>query len=299
MHPMTVREIVGHTSGPTFFDAIADPSGPALAPPRVPPDLRGYVALALRSGFPDPALRLTNEHAHRSWLESYVEDLLTRDVAQLEDGSGRGRDIARLRSYFEAYTLNAAGVSDHKTIYDAAGVTKLTAAAYERLLDDLLIVDRIPAWTPNQLKRLVHNPKRQLIDAALIATVLRLDVEGILRDGNLLGRVLDTFVTAQLRAEGAHSTTRPRLHHLRTQQGRHEVDLVAELAGQRAIGMEIKASAAPTVGDARHLAWMRDELGDRFYLGIVFHTGPRLFQLSDRIIAAPIATLWGPRSTAA
>ncbi len=58
---------------------------------------------------------------------------------------------------------------------------------------------------------------------------LRLDVEGVIRAGGVLGRMLDAFVAAQLRPELAISKLRPRLHHLRTQQGRHEVDLVVEL----------------------------------------------------------------------
>ena len=152
----------------------------------------------------------------------------------------------------------------------------------------------MPAWTSNRLKRLVHRPKRYLIDAALIATALGLDEQGVMNDGDLLGRVLDTFVAAQLRPELAISATRPRLHHLRTEQGRHEIDLIAELAGGRVIGIEIKASAAPTAReDAKHLRWLRDELGERFLAGVVLHTGPRAYELGEKIIAAPIAVLWG------
>ena len=116
----------------------------------------------------------------------------------------------------------------------------------------------------------------------------------MIRDGDLLGRILDTFVAAQLRPEIPVSATRPRLHHLRTREGRHEIDLIAELAGQRLIGIEIKAGAAPTtLGDAKHLLWLREELGDRFVAGVVFHTGPRLYELDEKIVAAPISILWG------
>lgn len=101
-------------------------------------------------------------------------------------------------------------------------------------------------------------------------------------------------MVAQLRPEVVVSAVRPRLHHLRTGEGRHEIDLVAELGGGRLIGIEIKASAAPRAVDAKHLTWMREELDDRFVAGIVFHTGPRLYELGPRIVAAPIATLWGP-----
>jgi hypothetical protein len=293
MYPMTIREQLGDTESATFFDKLAN--GDELTVPADSPDLRGYVELALRSGFPMAALLLTGL-PRRIWLESYLEDLLTHDVEQLEEPATRRRDPHRLRRYFEAYALNSGGIADHKTIYEAAGINKLTAAAYERLLVDLLIVEQIPAWTSNRLDRLAKQPKRYVIDPALMTAALRVDEEGVVRDGNLLGRVLDTFVVAQLRPEVTVSSTQPRLYHLRTRSGRQEIDLVAELAGQDLIGIEVKASASPNAQDARHLAWLRDALGERFVAGVVFHTGPRLFELDERVVAAPISVLWGGSS---
>jgi predicted AAA+ superfamily ATPase len=287
MYPMTVREQLGRIGAPSFFDRLAE--GGELTVGADPPDLRGYVELALRSGFPDPALRLTGQ-PRQAWLESYVEDLLTHDVEAAEEGR---RDRQRLRRYFEAYALGSAGVADHKTIYDAAEVNKATAVAYESLLESLLVAEAVPAWRSNRLKRLVHQPKRYLIDPALIAAALRIEVQGVMGDGEMLGRVLDTFVAAQLRPELTVSASRPRLHHLRTEQGRHEADLLGELAGGRLVGIEVKAGASPAAGDARHLAWLREELGERFAAGVVLHTGPRLYELGERIVAAPICALWG------
>jgi len=86
--------------------------------------------------------------------------------------------------------------------------------------------------------------------------------------------------------------SRPRMYHVRTEGGRHEVDLLLELSGHRVIGIEVKAAAAATLHDARHLEWLRDQLGERFVHGLVMHAGPRMFELSDRITAAPISTLW-------
>jgi uncharacterized protein len=37
---------------------------------------------------------------------------------------------------------------------------------------------------------------------------------------------------------------------------------------------------------------LRDQLGERFVAGVVFHTGSRTFELGDRITAAPVSTLW-------
>ncbi len=283
---MSVREQLGATTGPPLLDVLAETGEPRL--PSDIPDLRGYVELAFRSGFPEPALRLSDT-ARQAWLDSYLEQLLTRDAEQVDGG----RDPRRLRRYFEAYALNSAGVVEDKTLYEAAGINRKTALAYERLLGNLLVVESVPAWASNRLKRLVLSPKRYVVDAALMGAALRLDVDAVLRDGNLLGRMLDTFVAAQLRAELAVAAARPRVHHLRQEQGRREIDLVAEPSGQRVIGIEVKATAAPGAADARHLAWLRDRLGSDFATGVLFHTGPRLYVLGDRIVAVPIAAFWG------
>lgn len=291
MYPMTVREKCG-PDAPTFFDTVAD--GGELTVPPDSPDLRGYVELALESGFPVAALLLDGP-ARDAAVEAYVDDLLTHDIAQVEDlqGQRRGYDRVRLRRYFEAYAVNSSGVVDDKTLYDAAGVNRETALTYEQVLTDLFVVESVPPWASNRLGRITHRSKRYVIDPALIAAALRVDVNGVLRDGDLLGRMLDTFVAAQLRPQVVVSKSRPRLFHLRTKGGRQEVDLVAELGGERVIGIEIKATATPRPEDGKHLAWLRERIGARFVGGVVFHTGPRLFELGDRITAAPISTLWG------
>lgn len=150
----------------------------------------------------------------------------------------------------------------------------------------------MPAWWTNRLKRLVRGPKRYFVDSSLALATLRLDVAGLIADADIVARTLDTFVAGQLRAALARSASSPRLYHLRQEQGRREIDIMVEYGGQRVFSFEVKATSAPTRHDARHLAWLRDELGDRFLGGAVLHTGPRAFILDHNIIAAPIANLW-------
>ncbi len=284
MYPLTVAEILGVRTRPLLDRVVA---GDHLAAASDTPDLRGYVELALTGGFPEPALHLGDQGRIR-WLEGLVDQLLTRDAREI----GGPRDPALLRRYVEAYALNSAGVTDHKTIFDAAGLNRKTADAYERLLENLMMVERLPAWSSNRLKRLTRRPKRYLIDPSLIGAVLRLDVRAVLRDGDILGRLLDTFVVAQLRAQTVVSSTRPRLFHLRAEQGRHEIDVVAELGGGRIVAIETKATSAPAEADTRHLRWLREQLGDRFAGGVILHTGPSTYELESGIVAAPISTLW-------
>ncbi len=285
MHGMTIREQLGRLDGMTFLDRVA--SGQPIPNPTGVVDLRDLVELALRGGFPE-SLTLADGVQRHAWLASYVTQLATRDMRALDPG----RDPRRLRAYVDACALNTAGVVDHRTLYDAASIDRRTAIAYDRLLEDLLFVDMAQAWRSNRLKRLVATPKRYLVEPALLTGALGLDAEAVLRDGDLLGRLLDTFVTAQLRAElQVAQTPGARIHHLRQQDGRREVDIVVELPGRGIVAIEVKA-AAPSVSDARHLAWLAQELGDDFIAGVVLHAGTHGYPLGERITALPMTALW-------
>jgi predicted AAA+ superfamily ATPase len=288
MYGLAESEILGRIPAVPLLDRLSQGDLDRLSvTPADPLDLRDYAELAVRGGYPEPVLRLP--HSERdAWLDSYIHQLLTRDLAELSPR----RDPHRLRSYLEAYAIHSASVVDQSTLRQAAGVAKATGEAYEELLRNLFVVDLVPAWWSNRLKRLVRAPKRYFTDSALALAALRVDLQGLLKDGHLLGRMLDTLVLAQLRAELARCDSRPRLFHLRQQQGRREVDAIVEYGGGRVFALEIKARASPGLEDARHLLWLRDQLGKRFLGGAVLHTGPRAFDLHDRIIAAPISVLW-------
>lgn len=286
MFGLTVREERGVGAG-TLLDRVRDEGIGALSVAPDPPDLRGYVELALRGGFPETIGGMSDATRSR-WIASYVEQLVTRD-AIVVDG---GRDPARLRRYLEVLAVHSACVVHDQTLYEAAGIDKRTAVAYERLLGNLLIIDALPAWTSSRIKRLTRGAKRHLVEPALLGGALGVDPTGAMRDGTLLGRLLDSFVVSQIRAEVALAPTPPRLYHLRAEQGRHEVDLLAESGAGDLVAMEIKADAAPRGDSARHLRWLRDAVGDRLLAGLVMHTGRHIYQLDERIWAVPICALW-------
>jgi len=161
------------------------------------------------------SLRVTaaSERASRRWLASYVDQLVSRDVSL----AGAVRDPMRLRPYLQAVAASTAGTPALKTLIDAAGIERPTANAYDALLERLLVTERIPSWSSNRLNRLIRLPKRYLVDPAFISPLLGVDARAVLRDGDLLGRLLDSFVMAQLRAECTVSELSPHLFHVRDQ----------------------------------------------------------------------------------
>lgn len=61
---------------------------------------------------------------------------------------------------------------------------------------------------------------------------------------------------------------------LRDANGRHEIDLHIEAPDGQIIAIDVKATAAPSRADARHLEWLRERLGTRLAVGLLVHTGP-------------------------
>ncbi|CAM3711996.1 ATP-binding protein [Isoptericola cucumis] len=250
------------------------------------PTIFDYAAWAAEGGFPEAVRR--SPRAREEWFDGYIEQLVGRDVLSLAEVRAPRRMIDLLR----AIALNTAGLPTLQTLTSAAGADAKTVRVHLDLLEDLGIVERLPAWHSNRLSRLVKGPKYHVVDTGLAMWLSGIDGEGVVRSADLLGRVLDSFVAAQLRPLFRLSRTRTVAHHLRDSSGRHEVDLLLESRRGDVVGIEIKAGGGPSARDARHLAWLRDELGDAFRRGIVFHTGRLVYPLGDRIWAMPIASIW-------
>ncbi|GIH72338.1 ATP-binding protein [Sphaerimonospora thailandensis] len=289
MHPLVGRERHGDPAATSLIDRIITDGVDAFGSPPSGWDLHQYVTEALTSGWPE-ALRAPSERARDRWLTGYIDHLVTREAPSL----GVARDPVRMRRYLQAIAANTAGVPTHKMLYDAAGISRIAAAGYDDLLDTLMITQRVPAWAGNRMDRAVRLPKRYLIDPGLLGPLLRIDQRRALRDGDLLGRLLDTLVAAQLRAECAISIVGADLFHLRDANGRHEIDLLIEARDGQVIAVEVKATSAPSRTDARHLEWLHERLGSTLAAGLLVHTGPRAFHLADRIVAVPVTGLWSP-----
>ena len=288
--PLTGRERFGDATTASLFDRWDSDRRFTLPPER--PDIMDYLDIALDGGFPG-ALAASETGARDDWMRAYVDVALSRDLGELSHGNGRRRSPESLRRCLHAFALHTAGVVPDTGLAQATGLDRRTTLGYHEMLTVLRLVDDVPAWHSNRLKRLTSMPKRYLTDAGLAAWLMGVDRESLRRDTDARGRIIDTYVTAQLRAEAAAASGRVQMFHLRTQGGEHEIDLLVEI-GRRLAAFEIKTSSAPKARDARDIAWLRDRLpAEQFAGGVVLHTGPHRYGLGSGIEAVPIAGLWG------
>ena len=110
-------------------------------------------------------------------------------------------------------------------------------------------------------------------------------------EGPLLGRLFESLVSLGVTAYAQLAETQ--VHHLRTRDGGHEVDLILERADGRIVDLEVKLGAQVGDADVRHLLWLRDRIGDDLLEAMVVTTGPYAYRRSDGIIVVPAALL-GP-----
>ena len=154
----------------------------------------------------------------------------------------------------------------------------------------------VPAFISNNIPRLAKSPKMLFSDSGLLIAAMNMPLARLKLNGSVYGRVIETFVLNQLRAE-LEALDRPdALSHLRTHKGVHEIDAVVETDDGGIIAVEVKSANRHRPGDITHIEWLSKQIGDRFKLGLVLTTGAYISNIrsdvSDRIWAAPISVLW-------
>lgn len=251
-----------------------------------------YLHQALLGGFPDSFDR--KDVTRIRWIRSYLQGVFARRGVFSSGEEPVTQES--IRRYFQAYAAYSGLVCNHSDIYRLARMHKGTAENVAELLNRMMLTDDISGWQQNRTSRLVKMPKRFLIDSGLLGGMEGLSVEGLNHYPELAGRLLETYVAAQLRAQATWAENEYQLHHVRTQGGDHELDLLLETRRGGLIGVEIKSNANPSKPDVRHLVWLRKRYQRRWIGGVILHTGPDTYDI-DGIVAAPIATLWAEPSS--
>lgn len=177
------------------------------------------------------------------------------------------------------------------------GINRATAENHLRLLEDLFLVVRLPAWGKTLRSRVSVKPKTHVVDFGLAARLLRLTpnrLRGLdpaaLTD---FGHLLEAFVVGEFRKQASWLEESVAFGHWRTSDG-DEVDLVIERDDGRVLAIEVKASERAPGSEFRGLAKLRDLLGDRFLGGIMMTAGKRSYTYQDRLHVIPIDRLWTP-----
>ncbi len=225
---------------------------------------------------------------HQDALRSYLDLAVARDLTEIASAQ---RDITKLRNYVRAYSATVGTTAEHAAIHNAAGVSKATGESYHDLLTRLGLVEELPGWSHNRLKRLTRRPKRHLVDPALAAADHHDTASTLAQRSDRSGHLFESAVVCHIRAAADALGLGWRFSHLRTAGGDQEIDLITDLPSGDVLAFEAKLSRTVTAADARHLITLKERLGTSFRAGLVVSPGETAYRLDDRIAAVPLAAL--------
>ena len=246
-----------------------------------------YAERICRGGYPE-AVGLGDADRHL-WFSGYVHTIVTRDIVELT-GARRSSELPRLLRAVAARTAGELVLQDLHRDLQLGSID--TTADYLSYLEMTHLVAQLPGWATSSATRAKRRPKLHVTDTGLAAAMLGLTPESLndpIADSR--GPLHETFAVNELHRQA--SALAPELHFCQYRDSRgREIDLLIERPDGRVIAIEVKAGATVRSTDAKHLAWLRDLIGDRFEIGLVLYTGPHPARLSNRILALPLSHLW-------
>jgi len=241
----------------------------------------------VRGGFPE-AVRSTSQRARRAFFDDYVRTISQRDITELSRMTQRV-DFAKILRLIAARTASELNTTD---LANDAQIGAETMRRYLPLLEAVFMCWRLPAWSVNLTSKVVHRPKLHLVDSGLAAALLGISSDALASPGHPAdGQLVETLVACELAKQLTWADDTYRLYHWRSREGR-EIDLIVERADGMIAGIEVKAAVDVDPRDLRHLAWMRDRLGERWAGGVLLHLGDRARRWGTGLASAPINALW-------
>ena len=272
--PMTRREQRGLGRAGLWSELLAarDEEWPAL----LESDQTGpedWTALAMRGGFPTPAVHQTDPEDRSIWFDGYVRTYLERDLRALSN-IGSLPDFRRL---MRATALRIGQLVNQSELGRDVALPQPTVHRYLNLLETSYMLVRLPPYASNRTVRLVKSPKLFWADTGL---ALHLAGESTPR-----GPHLESIVLQDLMVWRDAQVRRHELCFWRTSRG-EEVDFVVD-AGDQLLPIEVKSSARPGVNDTAGLRAIRESLGKRSRAGLLLHTGRETKWILPGILATP------------
>ena len=245
-----------------------------------------YAERLVRGGFPEAVAR-TNDRRRRSFFNSYVGDLIARDVQQLSEIER----TTEMRALVQMLAARSGQLLSVATLSNELGLGATTVKKYVALLEEVFLVKRVPAWSRNISSRATTTPKLAFVDSGIAAHQIGADARSILRPTGQFGPLLEGFVLMELARQLTWCEEEVSLFHYRTRD-QVEVDAVLENRRGDVVGIEVKAASTIGSNDFRGLRHLAQRIGDDFRAGIVMHTGSQSLPFGPRMLAIPVSALW-------
>ena len=278
--PLAQAEIRGRE--PNFLEQVFGGNPPNASANFAENDLTQRV---LCGGYPEVVDRASWQ-SRRNWLLNYVQATIQRDVQDI----ARVDQLTAMPRLFRILAEFSGQLANYSSIGSMVDMNHVTARRYVNVFESLFLVNSVPPWFTNNLKRLIKSPKLYFFDSGLLAAMRNVTPDRISRNRTLFGSIVETFVFAELSKLTDWTDEHYMVSHFRDRR-QYEVDFVLEDLSGRVVGIEVKAGATVSSSDFAGLRRLAGACG-QFVMGIVLYDHDRVVSFGENMFAIPIAALW-------
>ncbi len=231
-----------------------------------------------------PGIRAEPTAAAAATLAAYVENYLEEEIRR----EAVVRDLGPFAVFLKLAALESGSQVNLTKLSQESGVPKATLKNYYEVLDETFTGSWVRPYTRRGRKRLLTTPRFLLFDCGVRNAAAGLPPEEALltTEGP---RLLENWVGLELIYRAAYLGTGHQVSFWRTISGA-EVDFVWE-GPREDVPIEVKWTARPAPGDARHLETFLSEYPRRAKRGLLVCRTERPEQLTDRVTAIPWSML--------
>lgn len=276
MLPMTYGEMLGSVEGQNNFFALwkddfkAEEKNLKTVDP-VPFMLRGFMP---------PLIELEGIRGALLWWEGYIKTYIERDLRDLSQIDS----LIDFKRVFEAIGVRTGNLLNQTDIARDTGVSQPTVHRYLKLLEVSNIINRIPPFYSNRMKRITKSPKVFLVDPALSVYLSGYHDEDALRNAREIGSFFETMVFLHLKVLTELMIPKANMFYWRTTAGK-EVDFIIE-HGKKLLAFEVKLTKNPSFSDIKNLLTFIETF-PKVTLGVLIHSGNTVRWLHSKVIAVP------------
>jgi len=247
---------------------------------------------------PEPVLRASEKRA-RAWYRQYLNTLIHRslvDLPRIEHVDAMTK-LLRLAAMLSGQLVNLSALGGR------LGLSRVATGRYLALLEQLFLVERVPAWHASGFKRLVKTPKVYFTDTGMVCFLTGLRDPDHAAQGPLGGALFETAVLAEIAHSLWHRGEEPRIWFWRTSAG-VEVDFLVEHDSQL-VPLEVKLSSTPRPRLATNIGRLMRDFGKSSKTaapfprqpaalspGYIIHPGDANWPLGPHASALPFRELW-------
>lgn len=210
-----------------------------------------------------PGLLPLDEADRRTWLRSYQQTYLERDLAELV----QLRDLQPFRTLQRLLMLRTAQLLSYAELARDAALSPTTVRRYVEYLDISYQIVRLHPFAENLTSSVIKAPKLYWCDLGLLR-------EGCAQWGPTTGPLFETLVLTECHKWIQTAAADAELFFYRTRSGR-EVDLLIRTPAG-ILGLEVKNRPRTDPSDARPMRALAEAAGKRWLGGLVVYRGAAL-----------------------